>query len=200
MMRGMRLRTDELLAGLTAPVVVQGQTVCDGLVVASSDPDRRRLLLRSANGAELPALMRGAADLAAGSPEGLVRLPAEVVEADAHVLTVVVDPLLAEFEGRRQQWRLGLALPIRGQAAEGGPPWSGTTRDVSAGGALVDVRLPAGSAHRVVLRVGGTELRIGAAVARSVDGGTAVEFAGLSDAAARALAVQLLREAAIVGR
>jgi hypothetical protein len=198
MMRSMRLRTDELLGGLTAPVVVQGSTVCDALTVASSDADRRRLLLSSTTGSTLPPLALGPAELAAGSPEGLVRLPGEIVSADEHVVALVVDPLLAEFEGRRRQWRLDLALPIRGQPASGGQPWSGTTRDVSAGGARVDVDLPAGSSHRIALRVGGTELRLGAAVARTLpEGGSALGFAGLSDAATRALAVQLLREGAM---
>ena len=93
------------------------------------------------------------------------------------------------------------AAPARPRpAAAGGAPWSGTTLDVSAGGALVDVPLPAGSAHRVVLRVGGTELRIGAAVARPGAGRrTALGFAGLSDAAARALALALLRSASRTG-
>ena len=51
-----------------------------------------------------------------------------------------------------------------------------------------------------MLRVGGTELRIGAAVARrEPDGETALGFTGLSDAASRALALALLRSASRAG-
>ncbi len=196
----MRLRTDELFSGLTAPVVVQGEHVCDGLAVAAADPQRRRILLTPQRPGAVDALVPGPAQIAAGSPEGLVRMPGEVVEADRDGVTLVVDPLLAEFEGRRAHWRLGLRLPVRGQPLAGGPPWTATTVDVSAGGALLDVPLAPGSEHRVVLRVGGTELRIGAAVARrEPDGETALGFTGLSDAASRALALALLRSASRAG-
>jgi hypothetical protein len=192
-----RLRPHELLDGLTGPLVVQGARVWDGLAAAAADPARRRLLLTPLRSGALDGVEPGPAEVAAGSPEGLVRMPAEIVEVDPHGVTAVVDPLLAEFEGRRRHWRLGLQLPVRGQPADGGPPWTATTLDVSAGGALIDRPLPPDTAHRIVLSVGGTDLRIGAAIARpSPPGATALSFTALSDAAARALAVALLRASA----
>jgi hypothetical protein len=193
----MRIRAHELLASLTVPVIVQGARVWDGLAAATADPHRRRLLLTPLRNGALDGLVVGPAQLAAGSPEGLVRLPADIVDVDPHGVALVVDPLLAEFEGRRRHWRLGLALPVRGQPADGGAPWTATTTDVSAGGALLDRQISVQGLHRVVLAVGATDLRVGAAVARSTpDGRTALAFSALSDAAARALALTLLRAAA----
>lgn len=193
------LRTDlaELLVLLEEPVLLRGRTIWDGLTVGLADGDRGRVLLES-SGTVLRTLTPGPAELLASSPYGMLRFPANVLEVDRAVAVVEVDYAFAEFEERRRSPRFALHLPTRVGQADGVPPETLVTTNVSASGMLVDhpaFDADPGSPNPVLLEVGLSELAIDGVVARRDGSAVAIRFTHATPAAERSLHIALAREA-----
>src|SRR5258705_3033381 len=190
---GVRATAEELVEELRSAVIAQGGEVYDGLRVVHADVTRRRVLAESPT--KLYGLRPGPATLYGVAGRGLVRMPVLVLDVENALTTLHVDVARAELEERRGHERLGVGIAVRGEPIGRAMPFTGQTLNISAGGALVDVPLAKGMAYRTVLVLPGAELVLSAVVVRNDDGGSVLQFTGLSDSAERALAGQLIRAA-----
>jgi hypothetical protein len=190
---GVRASAEDLIEDLRSAVIAQGGSVFDGLKVVHADAVNRRVL---AEGEErLLGLRPGPATLYGVADRGLVRMPVLVLDIEKTLATLHLDVARAELEERRGFERLGVDLAVRGEPVGRALPFTGRTLNISAGGAMVDVPLPEGTAYRAVLGLPGAELIVGAVVIRRDESGSVLQFTGLSDSAERALAGQLIRAA-----
>lgn len=189
------IRREELLSSLRDIVLVQGSAVHDGWRVTLADAVRGRLLVVPPDGTAAASLRPGATDLVATSQAGLVELPANVVAIDDTVATLSVDLHRASIDSRRTASRHAIALPIRGRPVSGGPTWSGSTRSISSGGALVDIDAPLanGSEQRVAISIDGTEVELPCRVDHRGGRDVILRFDGVVDSTRRALGIALLR-------
>ncbi len=192
--RQARATAAQLVDGLRRGLLTQGAEVFDALKVTHADLERRRVLVEAR--APLVQLRPGPASFYGVVEPGLVRMPVLVLAVDATMATLHCDIARAELEERRGHDRLHVDLAIRGEPlGMAGQSFAARTRNVSAGGALVDVTLDEGSAYRAVIGLRGTELILRAVVIRTDDDGSALQFTGLSNSAVDALEVQLIRAA-----
>jgi hypothetical protein len=190
---GVRATAAELIEDLHTAVLSQGGHVFDGLKVVHADALNRRVLAEAEE--RLLGLRPGPATLYGVADRGLVRMPVLVLDVEKTLTTLHLDVARAELEERRGHERLGVDLAVRGEPIGRALPFEGRTLNISAGGAMVDVPLPAGAAYRTVLDLPGAELVISAVVVRQDTSGSVLQFTGLSDSAERALAGQLIRAA-----
>jgi hypothetical protein len=190
---GVRATVEELVEALQTAVVSQGGQVFDGLRVVHADAVNRRVLAESEG--RLLGLRPGPATLYGVADRGLVRMPVLVLDIEKTLTTLHLDVARAELEERRGHERLGVFLAVRGEPVGRALPFHGRTLNISAGGALVDVPLPAGAAYRAVLDLPGAELVVSAVVVRRDEAGSVLQFTELSESAERALSGQLIRAA-----